>query len=132
MGTHVCKRWLPPCKCEHAVTLHQCCRGELPRLHDSVGKCFHNEGIIVQWQSVLHGEPSTLAAGAEQNSGHKCELSQQQVKYTQLILACLVQHIQYFLHTLHWGLDYSNYVSRGNPVRMIKYIKYDTIPLDIV
>lgn len=46
--------------------------GEVPpRIDDSVGKCFGNEGIIVQWQSELHSEPSVLAAGAEQNSGQE-------------------------------------------------------------
>ena len=54
----------------------------LPQLDDSVGKCFHNEGIIVQWQSELHGEPSILAVSVEQNSGQRYELSQQQLKYT--------------------------------------------------
>ena len=54
----------------------------LPQLDDSVGKCFHNEGIIVQWQSELHGEPSILVVSAEQNSGQRYELSQQQLKYT--------------------------------------------------
>lgn len=42
-----------------------------PRIDDSVGKCFGNEGIIVQRQSELHSEPSVLAAGAEQNSGQE-------------------------------------------------------------
>lgn len=51
-------------------------------MDDSVGKCFRNEGIIVQWQSELHSEPSMLAFGAEQNSGNKDELSQQQVRYS--------------------------------------------------
>lgn len=79
------------------MTLDQCCREVLPQLDDSVGKCFHNEGIILQWQSELHGEPSILAAGAEQNSGHRYELSQQQLKYIVLILvgsmACTVHSL---------------------------------------
>lgn len=62
------------------MTLHLRRREVLPQLDDSVGKCFHNEGITVQWQSELHGEPSILAAGAEQNSGHRYELSQQNHK----------------------------------------------------
>lgn len=36
----------------------------------------------MQWQSELHGEPSILAVSAEQNSGQRYELSQQQLKYT--------------------------------------------------
>lgn len=68
------------------MTLHRCCREVLPQSDDSVGKCFHNEGIIVQWQSELHGEPSILAVGAEQNSGHRYELNHQQLKYTVLNL----------------------------------------------
>lgn len=36
----------------------------------------------MQWQSELHGEPSILAVSAEQNSGQRYKLSQQQLKYT--------------------------------------------------
>ncbi len=36
----------------------------------------------MQWQSELHGEPSILAVGAEQNSGHRYEFSQQQLKHS--------------------------------------------------
>lgn len=78
------------------MTLHQCCREVLPQLDDSVGKCFHNEGIIVQWQNELHGEPSMLAADAEQNSGHRYELSQQQLKYSVNLegsMACTVRTV---------------------------------------
>lgn len=64
------------------MTLQRCCREVLSQLDDSVGKCFRNEGIIVQWQSELHSEPSMLAVGAEQNSGQRYELSQQQLTYT--------------------------------------------------
>ena len=70
----------------HTLTLRRCCGEVLPQSDDSVGKCFHNEGIIVQWQSELHGEPSILAVGVEQHSGHRPELSQQELKYIVFIL----------------------------------------------
>ncbi len=54
----------------------------------------------MQWQSELHGEPSTLAVGAEQNRGHRYELSQQELKYAGLIL---VQTMACTVHTVLCG-----------------------------
>lgn len=71
LQTYVCRCRVCLCSSWQTAIVRRHCGEVPPRIDDSVGKCFGNEGIIVQWQSELHSKPSVLAAGAEQNSGQE-------------------------------------------------------------